>query len=67
MSFAPGMPPSELKIWAREELLSCIDAKIADMMEHGRDGHMIDLEDEIVLTKERDRVAKLFNLPTKYK
>jgi hypothetical protein len=60
----PGMPASELKVWAREEIMDAIDAMIADKKHEG--GRVIDLEDELALQKERDRVAKFLNRPTKY-
>lgn len=62
----PGMPARDLKIWAREEILESVDAMVNDALENGRNGERIDLEDELVLKKERDRVAKFLNLPTKW-
>lgn len=50
-----GMSPTELKLWAREEVIDAIDAMIADKKE-GPYG--LEFDDLNALAKERNRVAK---------
>jgi hypothetical protein len=64
MTMTPGMGARDLKIWAREEIMDAIDEMLVVL--HDKDGTLINFEDELVLKKERDRVAKFLNLPTKY-
>lgn len=46
--------------WAKEEILSGIDKHFTYLHEHGR---LDALDDEMELLKQRNRVARFFNLP----
>ena len=52
----PPIPPRFLIVWAREQLLSVIDAHLAE------GDFDWDADDERALQKERDRIAKFLGL-----
>ena len=53
------MSKTDEKLWAREEILSAIDAMIA---QKGKSADGLTLDEEMVLTNERMRIAKLFRM-----
>lgn len=59
----PGMPARDRTLWAKEELLSAIDARLKEMLE---DPVMdLDFDERSALHQQRNRVAKLFRMPEK--
>lgn len=55
---------SDIKVWAREELLGAVDLHITDLLSRR---HVLDIhkDEEDGLRKERNRIAKLFRFPEK--
>jgi hypothetical protein len=53
------MQPSDLREWAKEELLDAVDAFIVEWKLSNPGWTADDLE---ALTKQRDRIAKLFKM-----
>lgn len=52
------MSPSEIKLWAKEEILSAVDKHIDKLKKDPVNGTM-SLDEENALKLQRDRVAKL--------
>lgn len=60
-----AMSASDLKKWAREEILDAIDELIKEKEEYGNLGTHVDWDDLTALKKERNRIAKFLDLPEK--
>jgi len=55
------MRPSDLNLWAKEMMLDCID----HYLEERKEGFSTSLDEDEVLYKQRNRVAKFLGLPEK--
>lgn len=51
--------------WAKEEVLAAVDEKVADLISQPHAISDIDLDEEMELKKQRNRVAKFLGLPEK--
>lgn len=58
------MTPTDRKRWAKEQLLQLVDDWIADDTTQALELRTFD--DRRAIEVERDRIAKLFKLPTRY-
>lgn len=52
-AMGPGMSRTDLRCWAKEEMLAGIDARIAELQEDG-----LDYDEAHALKQQRDRIAK---------
>jgi hypothetical protein len=59
-SIGGGMPAKELKEWAQEEILSNLDEFLKMYEENGG---RLGADDREALTKQRNRIAKMFHKP----
>lgn len=55
-SVAPGMSPSDLRKWAKEEIRDAIDEAVARIVGRASTGDRCDADEEHALRRERDRV-----------
>ena len=54
------MGPADTRRWAKEEILSAVDARLRELRASGT---VADVQDEEALVRQRNRVAALFGEP----